>query len=323
MPVLAPCDGLSSGTRVRGLGHRIFCIDVNGSTLDGAKLLMRLSTPRSVSEIRIGDTLLFSRRGNSTAAGPLVVVSRSPELCEPCNSCPCVDCGDGCGCACASSCREGRGQYCSSAECSCSLTAGLLSPGRWYVTVDALGPFVLEPTLVPATRLVSGDAVQRTLLVAGAAPQPLPDGPASLDFFYVDPLPHKSIDVTLDVTAGGSSATEPYTWVDVYLRSGDWPTTVLQDAHMTADPQMPPRLSFHLQAERLFNDRLYIMVVARGASWVRYELTAGDELNGRYWTGLGFVVLVAICAGVQFWRHVLRSRANPEARPILAGIQPR
>ena len=110
------------------------------------------------------------------------------------------------------------------------------------------------------------------------------DGAAWADYYWVDPKPHESLTIAYETLRAGT----PPGWADVYIRSGEWPTTEEHDAMMSADPQLPPSPQFVLHADRLFNERIFVMVVGRGASFVDYTLTA----NARPSASLALVALV-------------------------------
>ena len=148
---------------------------------------------------------------------------------------------------------------------------GRLAPGRWYVAVDA--PAQAERELVAARSLEEGVPQRSSLLSLDAAASgaaAAADGAAWADYYWVDPKPHESLTIAYETLRAGT----PPGWADVYIRSGDWPTTEEHDAMMSADPQLPPSPQFVLHADRHFNERIFVMVVGRGASFVDYTLTA-------------------------------------------------
>ena len=100
--------------------------------------------------------------------------------------------------------------------------------------------------------------------------------------------------------------------VDVYIRFGEWPTTQQYDAKLSSDPS--GRVAkFVLQANRLFNDRMCVLVVGRGGSWVEYSLSANAAPNALL--GLALLLAAAVIAGAcALAMHLrLRSRPTPEA----------
>ena len=229
--------------------------------------------------------------------GPIIEVKPFQQACETCDSCPCVgvDCGPRCECSCNAMCRLRR-------EPSCSHTAGVLSPGRWFVAIDSPGPFTLQATLVAATAIVpSAAAARRTLFGTSAGRQAIAgtssEGIAFSDYFYYDPAPHESLKLQVELLRVGAASGG----LDVYVRFGEWPTTQLYDASMTTSPQatsVSPQ--FVLQAERLLNERIYVMVLAQGGSPVEYALSIDARANvpllfvcgAMFLLGIGVLVLV-------------------------------
>ena len=273
-PCLQGC-GPSSPCTVKGQGQALHCIDVQGNTLDDAqKLVLSVSTARPVETVKIGDVQLVRgfRSANHSTAAPIIEVKPFQQACEASATCGCIGCGDRCPCTVNAQCRLGGGRRCSGNECFCSHTAGVLMPGRWYIGVDAAGAFSLQAWLVTAQQLRSGERVQRGLVAmqaqSGTAPS---EGAAWSDYFYIDPTPHEALTLQVDLLRSGAAASVG--WVDAYLRFGDWPTTQLYDASVTTNPQrtsVSPQ--FVLQAERLLNERVYVMVLAQGGSAVEYRL---------------------------------------------------
>eukprot|EP00966_Prymnesium_polylepis_P284680 6577169-Prymnesium_polylepis.1 len=70
---------------------------------------------------------------------------------------------------------------------------------------------------------------------------------------------------------------------------GSWPTTIVHDALLQPD-QLNPRARFVLPPSRLFNERLHIMLVGRGDTWVEYALSANTAPN----TLLALLLLLAL-----------------------------
>lgn len=301
----SPC--LRSGERVAGLGRKQYCIDVAGATLDDAqKLVLSVSTPRPVETVRLGNTQLVRgfRSQNHSAAAPVIEVKPFQQGCvDQCGVCGCIGCGERCGCSCNVQCRLGGGRSCSGDACSCGHTAGVLMPGRWYIGVDAAGSFTLQAWLVAALPLRTGAKVRRGLVPleaqtqAGAAVSTSSEGAAWSDYFYLDAPPHEAVTLQVDLMRSGA----PAGWVDVYLRFGAWPTTLEYDASMSTNPAMTiVSPQFVLQAGRLLNERLYVMVLAQGGSPVEYSLNVGAHANlplllacvAMFALGVGVLVLV-------------------------------
>ena len=142
---------LPSGRPVAGTGRRQWCVDVPDAA--GQKLVVSVKTASSLSEaVRIGSTTFLRRSGNmsgsgaSTVVGPIIEVKPFQQSCERCDTCPCIGCGHRCECSCNALCRLRR-------ETSCAHTAGVLAPGRWYVSVVSLVGFELAALAQP--RLLS------------------------------------------------------------------------------------------------------------------------------------------------------------------------
>ena len=63
-------------TTVGSAGHGRYCIDVNSSVNDGAKLVVQLEMPRALDVVRIGSTtLLHSPRNTSSHGGAIIEAS--------------------------------------------------------------------------------------------------------------------------------------------------------------------------------------------------------------------------------------------------------
>ena len=163
-------------------------------------MVVNVLAPRTpVEAVQIGGTT-YLRGDNSTAVaahtgastlaavGAIIEVKPFQQACERCDTCPCIGCGHRCECSCNALCRQRR-------EPNCAHTAGVLSPGRWYIGIDAPAEFTLTATLVGALALRTGEALgPRTLFGAGA--QPLIDarassseGAAFADYFSTTPRP--------------------------------------------------------------------------------------------------------------------------------------
>ena len=98
----------------------------------------------------------------------------------------------------------------------------------------------------------------------------------------------------------------------MYVRFGEWPTTELHDAKMHCDLKKAPRATFTLQADRLLNERLCILVLADGMSWATYTVTANAAVSGRLMAALGLagaVILFAVAALL----YTLRARPRKAA----------
>ena len=159
-------DCIQSGIAVHGSGRRQYCIDIESA---GQKLVAVASTlPPQLEVVRVGKST-FLRQANlsdtittTTAVGPIIEVKPYLQSCDRCDLCPCIGCGERCDCSCNALCRLRR-------EPACAHTAGVLTKGRWYVSVDAPGSFTLVATLVPAMALRAGMSLPpRTLIGSGA-----------------------------------------------------------------------------------------------------------------------------------------------------------
>ena len=243
----------STPCTVKGQGHQQYCIDVEGHTRDDAqKLVLSVSTARPVETVKLGDVQLVRgyRTANRSASAPILEVKPFQQACEASTTCGCLGCGDQCGCSVNVQCRLGGGRRCSGNECTCSHTAGVLSPGRWFIGLDAAGPFSMQAWLVSPVQLQPGERVQRGLVALEAQAATSADGSAWSDYFWLDAPPHEALTLQADLVRSG----KPAGWVDVYLRFGEWPTTQLYDASMTTNPHATPASpQFVLQAERLLN----------------------------------------------------------------------
>ncbi len=287
--VVHPC--LESGDPVSGSGHEQYCIDVPAGT-EGAKVVLDVSTARPVEVVRVGEQTFVRGPSNTTTRGAILEVKPFQQACEVCDACACVGCGRRCECSCTALCRL-RG------EATCSHTAGVLAPGRWYVGVDAPAAFTLRATLVSALGLQPGQVYRRTISAAGArqdAAAPL-DGAAFSDYFYYDPAPHEAMRLVAELHRTGGSESH----VDVYIRFGDWPTSETHDATMRVDGSAAGgrRLGqFALDADRLINERLCVLVVGRGDAWAEYSLVATVAPSARTAAALGVCALVLGVAAV-------------------------
>ena len=196
---------LRSGVTVVGSGRATFCFDVNGTRADGSKLVVDVSESRPVDLVRLGEER-YARALSNASVGAIIEVKRFQQSCEVCETCACIDCGQHCGYSCNAVCRLSTGRRCQGGLCRCPHTVGVLDPGRWYVSVDATGSFSLQATLVAATQLRVGHAVQRTLLAVGMdklgfAPT---EGVAWTDYLYVDPAFHEALTIDVSQLRAGS-----------------------------------------------------------------------------------------------------------------------
>ena len=288
-------------TTVGSAGHGRYCIDVNSSVNDGAKLVVQLEMPRALDVVRIGSTtLLHSPRNTSSHGGAIIEASTAEAGCDVCDECACVGCGATCGaCVCV---------ICAQASQLCTLTAGVVAGGRWHLNIDAPAVYTLRSTLVGPMRLDARSSVTRSLLAADAPvdspaqladAQQLADGTASVDYFYVDEAsPQEVLTIHAAVTRAGS----PRGYVDVYIRSSTWPTTLEHDAMLSTDPRLSSgsRVSFGVRADRLIAEPIYVMVVARGGTWVSYavRLDAGPSLL--FWVVIGLATAaIALAVAVR------------------------
>ena len=125
------------------------------------------------------------------------------------------------------------------------------------------------------------------------------EGVASVDYLFVDPQLHESLRINVAMLRAGS----PRARLDIYLKYGDWPTTLEFDA-LLQPAQSSPSSGFVLQPNRLFNERLCIMVVGRGDAWVEYSLNTSSAPN----FVLGVVLLLVLVLVALVAVIVLRSR---------------
>jgi hypothetical protein len=210
---LGPC--LTSGESVVGSGQQQFCIDVPGAASDGTKLVLSVDTPRIVDTVRIGERSFARAQSNLTTRGPILEVKPFQQSCEVCDTCACIGCGSRCECSCTALCRLRH-------ESSCSHTAGVLTPGRWYVGVDAVAAFTLRATLVGALALRPGVSHVRTLSAVGArrdasaSAAAALDGAAFADYFFYEPAAHESMLLTVQLLRASSAASH----VEVFVRFG-------------------------------------------------------------------------------------------------------
>lgn len=310
-----PC--LRSGERVVASNQAAWCIDIDGSEADGAKLVVDVHNSRPVDVVRLGDALVARAFLNQTK-GAIIEVKRFQQSCEVCDLCECIGCGQQCGCSCNAQCRLGGG-HCRGDQCRCSHTAGVLAPGRWYIGVDAMGSFTMQATLVTATALQMGILEQRTLHALGEGHVSFfaTEGVATVDYIYIDTALHERLRLEIALVRMGSERAG----VDIYLRYGAWPTTMVYDELLKAD-RVSPRVRFVLQPEQLFSDRLCLMVVGKGDSWVDYSISSSARPN----TLLGALLLLAlgVLMGVIF---LLFRRTSPGAfsrpkEPVPQGVRP-
>ena len=285
-------DCLVSGSPVTGSGRRQYCIDVPGGGV-GQQLVVDVQTTRSNQILTIGGSTYITPASSSnfSSVGPIIEIKPFQQSCTSCDYCPCIGCGHRCECSCNAQCRLRK-------ETSCSHTAGVLRPGRWYVGVDAPASFTLRATLVGALALRSGETLQPRTLFSVGAPQRLRDegaseGGASTDYFFFDPAVHERLKLHVSLLRTGSPAAA----LDVYVRFGEaWPTTEEYDARMSCDALGSPHATFVLQPDRLLNERLGVMVVARGDSWATYSVTAHTAPSTKLMLALGLVGVVALIA---------------------------
>lgn len=287
-PMGAP-SCLVSGRAVAGRGRAQFCIDINGSVADGQKLVVRAEAAQPSEAVRFGaNTYVRAPNASEAALGPILEIKPFQQDCEVCDSCACIGCGERCACSCNALCRLRH-------EPACAHTAGVLTPGRWYVGVDAPGAFTLQATVVAAQALPpSGEWLTRTVVAGSgrrAATAGGAEGGAFADYFYFDPAVHESLTLQLELKRVGSAGS----WVDVYVRFGEWPTTLTHDAAMSCDRAAHPLAQFALRADRLLNERLCVMVVGRGDGWAEYALAASTAPSA--WAGsllLGALLVVGL-----------------------------
>ena len=326
-PVEPATRCIETRTTVTGVGRAQYCLDVVGPASLGQKLVVSVTTPRPAAEIiRFGDRSFPVTTTNRTVSktsstiGPIIEIKPFQQSCLSCDFCPCFGpgCGPRCECSCNAMCRLRR-------ETTCAHTAGVLTPGRWFIAVDAPGAFALEATLVSAHALVPrARALRRTVFSIGAASSgagafasSTSEGVAFSDYFYYDPAPHESLRVKVELIRTGGGG-----WVDVYVRFGDWPTVSENDAAMRCDTDAQPYAQFVLQPDRLLNERLCILIIGRGHSWVQYAISAREALSTPFLFAMSFSALVLLGASMLIGRIILRQRrlraaaAAAEAKPI-------
>lgn len=309
--VVPTSDCLQSGSSIIGRGAGSFCIDVDTPVETGAKLVVDATVPRALADLQIGGTTLLRAARNASARPIILEVAPSEQGCSACDGCACIGCGSQCACACS---------MCAADATSCALTAGVLRPGRWWVRVDAPGEFRLSATLVLAVELPSG-AMSARMLVPASAPAPqsaLPGGRASVDFFVVRTAAHQSVKLEVEPGRVGPGAA----WVDVYVRQGAYPTSTVHDGVLSTSPELPRPLAFTLQSERLVNEFVYVMVVARGQAWVSYAISADAGPSAWFWLAIGLATVVVLCVVLQrtgFPKGMAPSRAPGEGQTLLPG----
>ena len=323
---------LTSRSTVSGVGRMQFCLDVEGPATTGQKVVVSVTTPRPTDIVLFGERALpissaDQSSSSSSIIGPIIEIKPFEQSCETCDFCPCLGpgCGTRCECSCNVMCRLRR-------EATCAHTAGVLTPGRWFVSVDAPGAFTLEATLVGALVLSPGaPALRRTVFAAGAPAgtsafaSSTSEGVAFADYLYYDPKPHESLRVQIDLLRSGPGGG----FIDVYVRFGEWPTVQQHDAAMHCDSAANPTAMFMLQHDRLFNERLNILVLGRGNSWAQYEISARAAASLPFLLAIGLVVLVVLVALIALGRILVRQRrgraaaAAAEAKPIapIAGLR--
>jgi len=310
---------------VSASGRRQFCIDVEGPRTSGQKLVVSVTTPRpAVDIVRFGEheypvstaVANHSSSSMSNTIGPLIEIKPFERSCESCDLCPCLgpECGPRCECSCNAMCRL-RG------ETTCAHTAGILTPGRWFVAIDAPGAFTLEATLEAALQLSPGaPALRRTVFPAGGsggAFASTSEGIAFSDYFYYDPAAHEALRVQIELLHTGPGGG----WIDVYVRFGDWPTVAKHDALMRCDPAQPIA-KFALQPDRLLNERLTVLIVGQGHAWAQYKISVGAAASLPFLIAVSLAVLVVLVALAALVRLALRRQrvraaaASAEAKPI-------
>lgn len=246
------------------------------------------------------------------------------QRCASCDFCPCLGpgCGPRCECSCNAMCRLRR-------ETTCALTAGVLSPGRWYVAIDAPGPFTLEVAKVAAMVLrPAARPFRRTVFAVGApagagafGASSTSEGVTFSDYYFYDPEPQESLRVQIELLRTGSGGA----WVDVYVRFGEWPTVGQYDAAMRCDPDMQPSARFVLQPDRLINERLHVLVIGGGHSWAQYEISSRVAPSLPFLVAISLAMTVICGAGAALIRIIVRRRrqaAEAEVKPITAAGQP-
>ena len=258
---LAPAPRCLGSELVSGVGSALFCLDVPGPASLGHKVVVRVTTPRPAEIVRIGEHQMVRSTANTnttsgSTVGPIIEVKPFQQSCSSCDTCPCVGpgCGERCECSCNAACRLRH-------EPTCAHTVGVLSPGRWFVGIDAPGAFTLQATLVAALALRPGEPLRRTIFGVGASrwafASSSSEGVAFSDYFYYNAAPHESLELRLELLRTGSAAG----WIEVYVRYGEWPTVELHDASMTVRSTAEPTAHFALAPDRLINERLCVLVV--------------------------------------------------------------
>jgi len=193
----------------------------------------------------------------------------------------------------------------------------VLRPGRWWVSIDAPGEFTLRATLVAAVALPAGVMSARTLVPA-SVPSPhdaLPEGRSSVDFFLVRTAAHERVKLEVEPGRAGSSSA----WVDVFVRQGAYPTTSEFDGTLSTNPELPRPLAFTLEADRLVNDFVYVMVVARGDAWVSYAISTGAGPSIWFWVAMGLATAMVACLVLQRFGlpKAMLARAPGEGQTLL------
>ena len=98
-------------------------------------------------------------------------------------------------------------------------------------------------------------------------------------------------------------AGSPSSFLDVYVRFGEWPTSVTYDASMRVDKVVSPHATFVLRAERLLNERLCVMVVSTGDSWATYAVSTTTQPSGRLLAALLLLIVPVLAAACwALWR---------------------
>ena len=104
------------------------------------------------------------------------------------------------------------------------------------------------------------------------------------------------------------------------MRYAEWPTSELHDARMVVNAaSRTPQATFVLRADRLLNERLCVLVVARGDSWVQYAVKTNAEPSRRLVAALLIVLSVLLAALGALWRiRMQRSLAAGKTGPLIA-----
>ena len=131
-------------------------------------------------------------------------------------------------------------------EPTCSHTAGVLTPGRWYIGVDAPAAFTLQATLVRATALRPHDApLRRTVFglsaVGGSSTGWSSEGTATSEYFFFDPAPHERLrlQVSLESAAAAGGGLDVYIRSTLTLACCPLPSTLTQPPRPTSQPPSP------------------------------------------------------------------------------------